>query len=386
MAASRAARLPVSDAPALDAVAQLNRTVASRARQGYTAQGLCAAIAAAALAISLAALGGEEVGRVDLLGLAAFVGVLTLLMWRRANLRSDEVVARRVDDELGLRGAYLAAFEAGRADAPSVMSELGAERVLGKVRRRDVMEAATPHTVGFAALPFGAVALLVVCVGVGESSSRSGQGERARSFALSTDLTALARDGAERMDDAAREGLERAAAAAAGAAAGRGREEMREVAEELEALALEAPPGSELAEALSRAAATAESMSLDAEEEARGLDPERQGAERADSTGQGASNERGRGAEGAGDGGPARRSEEPGAAGADGSGPLDPTDSEPVAQTEPLAGEAPSGGPAVESATRTVLELNWWEPRDDGLVSRWVALQRAASTQGQGGQ
>lgn len=386
MAASRAPRLPVSDAPALDAVAQLNRTVASRARQGYTAQGLCAAIAAAALAISLAVLGGEEVGRVDLLGLAAFVGVLTLLMWRRANLRSDEVVARRVDDELGLRGAYLAAFEAGRADAPSVMSELGAERVLGKVRRRDVMEAATPHTVGFATLPFGAVALLVVCVGVGESSSWSGQGERARSFALSTDLTALARDGAERMDDAAREGLERAAAAAAGAAAGRGREEMREVAEELEALALEAPPGSELAEALSRAAATAESMSLDAEEEARGLDPERQGAERADSTGQGASNGRGRGAEGAGDGGPARRSEEPGAAGADGSGPLDPTDSESVAQTEPLAGEAPSGGPAVESATRTVLELNWWEPRDDGLVSRWVALQRAASTQGQGGQ
>ena len=161
---------------------------------------------------------------------------------------------------------------------------------------------------------------------------------------------------------------------------------MREVAEELEALALEAPLGSELAEALSRAAATAESMSLAAEEEGLDLDPERQAAEQAGSTGRGASDERERGAEGAGDGGPVRRPMEPGAAGADGSGPLGSADSEPLGVTEPLADEAPSGGPAVESATRMVLELNWWEPRDEGLVSRWVALQRAAGTQGQSGQ
>ena len=244
MAPSRPDPLSEGGSPALRAIAQLNRTVAGRARQGYTAQGLCAAIAAAALAASLAVLGGMELGRADLLVLAVTLGVLTLLMWRRANLRSDEAVARCVDEELGLRGAYLAAFEAGRGGAPSVMSELGAERLLGKVRRREVVEAATPHTVGLAALPFGAVALLVVCVGVRDSSGRRVQGDRARSFALSSDLSLLARDGAEQMDDAARQGLERAAAAAAGAAAGSGPEEMREVAEELEALALAAPPGS----------------------------------------------------------------------------------------------------------------------------------------------
>ena len=127
--------------------------MAGRARQGYTAQGLCAAIAAAALAASLAVLGGMELGRADLLVLAVTLGVLTLLMWRRANLRSDEAVARCVDEELGLRGAYLAAFEAGRGGAPSVMSELGAERLLGKVRRREVVEAATPHTVGLLPCP-----------------------------------------------------------------------------------------------------------------------------------------------------------------------------------------------------------------------------------------
>jgi hypothetical protein len=386
MTPSRPDQLAAGGSPALLAVAQLNQTVAGRARQGYTAQGLCAAIAAAALAISLAVLGGAELGRVDLLALAVILGVMTLLMWRRANLRSDEAVARCVDEELGLRGAYLAAFEAGRGGAPSVMSELGAERLLGKVRRREVVEAATPHTVGFAALPFGAVALLVVCVGMGDSSGRPGQGDRARSFALSSDLSALARDGAEQMDDAAREGLERAAAAAAGAAAGSGSEEMREVAEELEALALEAPPGSELAEALSRAAAAAESMSLEAGAEDPELDAARQLAEGADSTERRALGEDRGSAPGTGGEGPAARSVEQGAAGADGSGVPDSPGSQAPADGDPSGGEPDSGAPAEESSTRAVLELNWWEPRDEGLVSRWVALQRASATPSQSGQ
>ena len=384
------------DMPALRAVAQLNRTVAGRARQGYTAQGLCAAIAASALSVSLAVLGGAELGRVDLLALAVFLGVLTLLMWRRANFRTDEAVARRVDGELGLRGAYLAAFEAGRAGAPSVMSELGAERMLGRVRRRDVVEAATPHTVGFAALPFGAVALLVVCVGVDGSQGRSGQGDRARSFALSSDLSALAKDGTERMDDAAREGLERAAAAAAGAAAGRGREEMREVAEELEALALEAPPGSELAEALARAAATAESMSLACEEEGVDPDPEPQSAEQTASTERRVSGGDKRGSGEAADGeatnteatvgGADRQAAELGAAVAGGAGLPGSAESQTPEGAEPSSGGAPPGTATVEGATRTLLELSWWEPRDEGLVSRWVALQRAPSAPSQGGQ
>jgi hypothetical protein len=266
------------------------------------------------------------------------------------------------------------------------MSELGAERLLGKVRRREVVEAATPHTVGFAALPFGAVALLVVCVGMGDSSGRPGQGDRARSFALSSDLSALARDGAEQMDDAAREGLERAAAAAAGAAAGSGSEEMREVAEELEALALEAPPGSELAEALSRAAAAAESMSLEAGAEDPELDAARQLAEGADSTERRALGEDRGSAPGTGGEEPAARSVEQGAAGADGSGVPDSPGSQAPADGDPSGGEPDSGAPAEESSTRAVLELNWWEPRDEGLVSRWVALQRASATPSQSGQ
>ncbi len=375
-----------SDTPALRAVAQLHRTVAGRARQGYTAQGLCAALAAAALTASLAVLGGAELGRLDLLVLATLVGALTLLMWRRANIRSDGAVARRVDGELGLRGAYLAAYEAGRVGAPSVMSELGAERVLGKVRRRDVLEAATPHTVGFAALPFGAVALLVVCVGLDGSTGGSGQGDRARSFALSTDLSALARDGADRMDDAAREGLERAAAAAASAAGGRGREEMQEVAEELEALALEAPPGSELAEALARAAATAESISLDAEQQGAPVDPEGQRSERTASSERDPQDEDGRGSSAAADGGDAGRPSEAGAAGAEGPGPPGSGEAEALAGAEPSIAGTPPEGVTSEAATRTLVGLEWWEPRDARLVSRWVALQRAASAPSQGGQ
>lgn len=386
MAPSRPDPLSEGGSPALRAIAQLNRTVAGRARQGYTAQGLCAAIAAAALAASLAVLGGMELGRADLLVLAVTLGVLTLLMWRRANLRSDEAVARCVDEELGLRGAYLAAFEAGRGGAPSVMSELGAERLLGKVRRQEVVEAATPHTVGFAALPFGAVALLVVCVGVRDSSGRRVQGDRARSFALSSDLSLLARDGAEQMDDAARQGLERAAAAAAGAAAGSGPEEMREVAEELEALALAAPPGSELAEALSRAAAAAESLSLEAGAEDLELDPARQPLEGPDSTERRAREEDRGGASGAGGEGPALRSVQQDAAGADGSRLQGSSGSQAPADGDPSSGELDSGALTAESSTRAVLELNWWEPRDEGLVSRWVALQRALATPSQSGQ
>ncbi len=376
--------------PALRVVAQLNRVVTGRARQGYTAQGICAAIATAAATAALAVASGADLERPDLLGLALFLGALTFLTWRMENAVSDGAVATRVDEELALRGAFVAAYEAGKRADPSVMSELGAERVLSGISRRAALEAATPHTLAFVGLPLTAVALLVVCVGARESSRASGQGARARSFALSSDLAALARDGAGTMDDATRQELERAAASAASAASGatsdRRQDQMRAVAEELEALALEAPPGSELAEALAKAAATAESMSLEPGD--RDLDQSSERPAAADERGAGSrrgtrekgselrqvdGREAAAGTSGAGRGDPASTSAEPG-------------ESTPSLQDrDGVPGEVTRGGesgPAPEDlATRATLTPRWWDERDEGLVSRWVALRRGAEVQ-----
>ncbi|MDB2576030.1 hypothetical protein N9Z54_02375 [Planctomycetota bacterium] len=390
MASPRRSTTQPTTAPALRVFVQLNRAVASRARQGYTAQGICVAISTAAVTAALAVLSGSDLERPDLLGLALLLGTLAFWTWSRANAISDGAVATRVDEDLSLRGAYLAAFEAGKRPAPSVMSELGAERVLKSISRREVLEVATPHTLAFVAMPLIAVALLVVCVGARESSMESGQGERARSFRLTSDLAALARDGAAAMDDATRGELERAAASAAsGGTSDRRRDQMREVAERLEALALEAPPGSELAEALAEAAATAESMSLEPGDQ----DPDAPSERRADTEERGPGEPRGTGEE-------------------DGEGPRSADGSEAAAQASRVGpgdlgstsvdsgGLNPSGlkdrGDAgaltrgvqsepEDSATRTTLTPRWWDRRDEGLVSRWVALQRGAAAQGGAG-
>ncbi|MGB0331058.1 MAG: hypothetical protein ACPGPE_04490, partial [Planctomycetota bacterium] len=89
---------------------------------------------------------------------------------------------------------------------------------------------------------------------------------------------------------------------------------------------------------------------------------------------------------GAGGEGPALRSVQQDAAGADGSRLQGSSGSQAPADGDPSSGELDSGALTAESSTRAVLELNWWEPRDEGLVSRWVALQRASATPSQSGQ
>lgn len=400
MASPREHSTRLKAAPALRAVVQLNRVVAGRARQGYAAQGICMAISTAAVTAALAVLNGSDLERPDLLVLALILGSLTFFMWRRENAVSDGAVAARVDGELALRGAYLAAHEAGREPDPSLMSELGAERVLAGISRGEVLEVATPHTLAFVGLPLTAVAVLVVCVGARGESGGSGQGDRARSFALSSDLAALARDGAGVMDDATREELERAAASAAsGATAGRRRDQMREVAEELEALAMEAPPGSELAEALAKAAATAESMSLEPGNQEPGAPPERQSSSAERDSG----DPRGARREGEADRRRLEGADEAAATSGVGPGGLAPSGDDPDRPDRPgpestgtEAGEVPgalAGGVSLveeasvteEPSTRTILTPRWWDRRDERLVSRWVAQQRAAGAPGGSG-
>lgn len=380
-------------APALLAVGRLNRAVAARARQGHVAQGLCAAIAAGALTVSIAVLGGQGLEDAELYVLALTMALFTFLAWHRATPLSDGTVASRVDDGLGLRGAYMAAFEAGHQEAPSVMSELGAERVVATVRLRAALDVAVPHTVSFVALPLLALAALVVSVGLEESSRGESGGERARSFAISADLSLLARDGAVPMDDAAREAIARAAAAAAaGASSSQRPEEMREVAEELEALALEAPPGSELAEALARAAAAAESVALEAGEDASSLDQDRQ----ASTEGRDPDRQRGtqRETEGTRAEGEGERGEAGGlASGASTDEPGVPGGGEPDGRGGQGAPSTEAGGDGsdreesdAQRATRTTLDGGWWGTSNEGIVSRWVALQRGAPAPASDGQ
>lgn len=377
------------DLPALHAVGRLHRAVVSRARQGYAAQALCAAIGAGALSVSLGVLGGQGLEDLDLYVLASLLALSTFLAWRHATPLSASAAARRVDEGLSLGGAYVAAFEANSADQPSVMSELGAQRVLTRLRRREAVEVAVPHTVSFVAVPLLALALLAVSVGLEESSGSTAGGDRARTYAFSADLASLAREGAVPMDEAAREAIQRAADAAVASASSKQRpQEMRDLAEELEALALEAPHGSQLAEALARAAAAAESVALEPGQSEGSLDADRQaatGERNEDRSGEARSDEGGADREGGEGAGPA-------------SGISVGTSSLPDAGgpggDEERVPRSPAGGPgeaapeaaALEAATLATMDGRWWDPRDDGIVSGWVALQLVAPAAAADGQ
>ena len=408
-----AGRLDQDRAPAIQAIGRLNRTVSARARQGHTARGICAALAAGAATVALAVLDGHPLEDAGLYVLMAVVAALTFTAWRGAHRVSADAVAARVDEGLGLRGAYVAAVEAGDVGRPSVMAELGAERVAAEVRRGAAMEAAVPHSAAFVALPLLASALLVAAVGVQDSKEMGARGERARSFAISNDLNALARDGALPMDEAAREAIQRAAeaAAAAGAASGGRQREMREIADELEALAQQAPPGSDLAEALGRAAAAAEAVALEAGPDAGSeggsevgsaepaeSDPADEAAP-ADRRGDLAGGESEEPGDRRGEGGDGERSGDVTSAAGGGADPAadpatavgDPAPGSgseaPAASGPGVSGPAPGGAdPVPQVPTRSTRRPRWWDARDAGIVSRWVARKRTGAGSGSDGQ
>ena len=396
-------RLAAHQAPALRSVERLNRAVSARVRQGHMARGICAALAAAATTVSLAVMEGHPLEDEGLLLLMVLVAALTFTAWRGAHRLTGAMVAARVDGALGLKGAYESAVEAARHEHPTVLSELGAERVAAAVSRRSAVEAAVPHTVSFVALPLLSSALLVAAVGAQDSEGAGAYGERARSFKISNDLTALARDGAMPMDAAAREAIQRAAsaAAAAGGSPGSRQQDMREVAEELEELALDAPPGSDLAEALARAAAAAEALALedghgepvderagatsDAELDAEGAPgevrtegalAEASGGEAGDAAGADGTRAEGAGTTDAG--ATAARSGDEDAGGGDGRGT--------GASGRSEGGGGVAAASAEDRATRTTMGARWWDVRDAGIVSRWVALQRPGDGGAAGGR
>ena len=80
-----AGRLDRDRAPAIQAIGRLNRTVSARARQGHTARGICAALAAGAATVALAVLDGHPLEDPGLYVLMAVVAALTFTAWRGAH-------------------------------------------------------------------------------------------------------------------------------------------------------------------------------------------------------------------------------------------------------------------------------------------------------------
>jgi len=366
-------------------IGALTRTVAARARQAHSARAVCGATAAACIVLGCIVQRGGSVDDPGALILAAIVGGLAYFAWRLSRSVAAGDIACRVDDELGLRGAFVAAYETERERPNSAVAQLGAARLVACVRRRDAMEAAIPHTVGFVALPFLALAGLLFVI---EASDRDARAESAGTLAalkLSATIGQIADRQGAALDGGQMDQLEQAAQAAAGAA-GQGAEQQRrdlgDVAERLDELAREAPPGSELAEALSRAAARAEAAALDAEgddsdggdggdddgdDDAGQASPAGDGPETSEAPGPGKTAEDGTASESATAGG--------GAEGSEGDGSDTPTTPDPV----PAAGNtevdpAPTG---PVGSTRTVGEIRWWSDRDASIVTRWMESVRS---------
>ncbi|MEM1452580.1 MAG: hypothetical protein AAGI22_25985 [Planctomycetota bacterium] len=404
------------------AIGSLTRFVAARARQAHMARALCGGLASAVLVLTCAVRSGSSIGDPDALLLAVVVGSMAYFGWRLSRSVATATIARRIDRELRLGGAYVAAYETERDRPDSRVGQLGAARLAERIRRRDALEAATPHALGFVVLPMLALAALVAAVHAREAADRLASSGAARSIGLASALERIARDEASAMSEPGRGDIQQVAAQAASAAASSSqdehRREMADIAEELDRLAREAPPGSDLAEELARAAALAEAASIDIDGEPEG-DPAaaESGASEADaaddapsgdedgastasgetppgefqSAGEGVARAEDRGTEDRGHG--ATGTEADPAATGDGAGRADggteappgqaggaadepasvgPDDREADASAGAAAGvrsDGPADGPAE---TRTVGEVRWWAPHDDGLVRRWA--------------
>ncbi|QDV08724.1 hypothetical protein Poly30_42770 [Planctomycetes bacterium Poly30] len=262
-------------------MAVLGRSVLRRARQAQWARAICGGIGVAALALALAIERGASLGNGEALGLAALLGLLAVGAWVRSETVESRDVLQRVDQRLHLAGAFLAAHESCARTPESPVAQLGAARLLQRIRPGQAIEAAVPHTLGFVVLPLIGLLVLVQTV-----QSRDGRRELAgrRNVEVGTvadQIGDIADSGAETLTEEQRAELaevEQKAREAAQQAADESldsleeraaaiedwRQEMRKIADELEALAREAPSGSKVADDLSEASAAAAALAMDA--------------------------------------------------------------------------------------------------------------------------
>ena len=239
------------------------RSVSRRARQAHAGRALCAGLGSLILVVALGLNAGESsayraLGDPELLALAVGVGVLAFVAWIGSTRLDEPAVVRRIDARLRLGGGLVAAYENGGLDTVRPVAELDAHEVLSRTPRNAAREAAIPHVVGFIALPFAALVLLVQAVDARDASQASTRRSVGDMQAVTAGLSG-ALEGAEA--ELGPEAMQRLSAAAAAAVSGdeaeRG-ELMRELADEIEAAVGELPPDSDLAAALEELAFEAE--------------------------------------------------------------------------------------------------------------------------------
>ncbi len=279
-----AAKAAGGESRAVRGIGTISRSVVRRAKHAHYARAICGALGTFTLTVALALVRGSMLGDGEVYVLATLLAVASFVAWVGSERIESRTVLRRIDERLHLGGAFLSAQESCAHSPDSSLAQLGAAKLLQRVRPNQALEAAVPHTLGFALLPLLGVLALVqtvqvldarrstagrVTVEVGTVADHLGDIERMNRAALSEmqrqELAAIQQAAAAAAKDAADQFLD------GDPKAGRPepeqqehwREQLRSVADDIDRLASTAPAGSELAEQLSDVAAEAEALAMD---------------------------------------------------------------------------------------------------------------------------
>ena len=274
----------MTESRAVSSIATISRSVLRRAKHAHYARAICGALGTFTLALACALERGSRLGDPEVLALGALLSIAAFVCWIRSESIEARAVLERIDERLHLSGAFLSAHESCAKSPGAPLTQLGAAKLLQRVRPSQALEAAVPHTLGFAALPLIGLLVLVQTVQVRDARrSRAGRMtvelgtvadrladiERMNRESLSEsqrrELAEIQRAAEIAAEDAARQFIEQASEDAP-AAEGRREDycdQMRSVADDLVRMASEAQPGSALAEELCDAAAEAEAFVME---------------------------------------------------------------------------------------------------------------------------
>ena len=273
---------------AVRSIATISRSVLRRAKHAHYARAICGALGAFTLTIACALDCGSRLGDAEVFVLAALLSLATFISWVRSESIEARAVLKRIDERLHLSGAFLSAHESCAQTPDAPLAQLGAAKLLQRVRPSQALEAAVPHTLGFVSLPLLGLLVLVQTVQVRDArATKAGRmtvevGTVADHLA---DIERMNRDALSEMQRRELADIQRAAETAAKAAAdqfldavpkdgpkeeprdevgeGDWRKQLRSVADDLDQMASEAQPGSDFAEQLMDAAAEAEALAMD---------------------------------------------------------------------------------------------------------------------------
>lgn len=265
-------------------IATISRSVLRRAKHAHFSRAICGALGTFTLAIAFALERGSRLGDPEVLLLAALLALATFYSWVRSeNIEAREVL-ERIDQRLHLAGAFLSAHESCAHSPNSTLVQLGAAKLLQRVRPGQALEAAVPHTLGFVVLPLLGLLVLVqtvqlrdardsrarnVTVEVGTVADHLADIERMNRDALSAmqreELARIQAAAKTAAQDAADQFLERSPETSSADEQPRQdwREQLRSVADDSDRLAAEAQPGSDLAQQLADVAAEAEALAME---------------------------------------------------------------------------------------------------------------------------